>query len=104
MKLFNAVIGFIIGYVLGWLARYIKARKHANDTNRPKTLNIGCGSDDTIHVTSGMIILEIERTSDIHNFDLNNMDDIIFYISSSNKYIQYKDKEFRYVKLDIPLH
>ena len=99
----NAIIGFIFGFLLGELVKYIKSRRYSSNTEKPKTLNIG-DSDDIIHVTSGMLILEIENVSDIHEFDLSNMDYMIFYISSRNKYIHYKNKDFRYVKLDIPLH
>ena len=99
----NAIIGIIFGFLLGKLVNYIRLRIYSNKTERPKTLNIG-DSDDIIHVTSGMLILEIDSISDIHKFDLSNMDDVVFYISSYNKYLHYKDKDFRYVKLDIPLY
>lgn len=99
----NVIIGFIIGFLLGKFVKYIKSRIYSNKIEKPKTLNIG-DSNDIIHVTSGMLILEINNISDVHKFDLSNMDDVVFYISSYNKYLYYKDKDFRYVKLDIPLY
>ena len=98
----KALIFFIIGYLLAKLFNYIDRKKVLANIEVPKTLNIG-DSNDVIKVTSGMMILEIEHTSDIQKFDLENMDNIIFYISSTDKYILYEDKDFRYVKLDIPL-
>lgn len=98
----KALIFFIIGYLLAKFFNYINRKKMLANIEVPKTLNIG-DSNDVIKVTSGMMILEIEHTSDIQKFDLENMDNIIFYISSTDKYILYEDKDFRYVKLDIPL-
>lgn len=99
----NAIICFIIGFLLAKLCNYIDRKRKLANVEIPKTLNIG-NSDDVIKVTSGMMILEINSPSNIHNFDLETMDNVIFYISSTDKYILYKDKDFRYVKLDIPLY
>ena len=98
----NAIICFIIGFLLAKFFNYIDRKRMIKNIEIPKTLNIG-NSDDIVSVTSGMLIFEIYSLSDIHNFDLENIDDVIFYISSTNKYIYYKDKDFRYIKLDIPL-
>lgn len=97
----KAIICFIVGFLLAKLVNYIEIKR--NLANAPKTLNIG-DSEEVIEVTSGMVLIEIETTSTIHNFNLEGMDNVVFYISSTDKYILYKDKDFRYVKLDIPLY
>lgn len=98
----NIIICFIIGFLLAKFFNYIDRKRMIKNIEIPKTLNIG-NSDDIVSVTSGMLIFEIYSPSDMHNFDLENIDDVIFYISSTDKYIYYKDKDFRYIKLDIPL-
>ena len=98
----NAIICFIIGFILAKLFNYITIRKELANNKRFKPLNIG-DSNDVIEVTSGMMVIEIDTPSSIHNFDFENMNNIIFYISSTNEYIHYKDNNFRYVKLDTPI-
>ena len=99
----KAIICFIIGFLLAKLVNYIKTRKGLSDAVGPKTLNIG-DSDETIKVYSGMVVIEIKTPFDIQKFDLESMNDIIFYISGTDRYILYKDKDFKYVKLDVPIH
>lgn len=100
----DVIICFIVGFALGKLINYINEKKTFANVNRPKTLNIGAGdSNDVIKVTSGTMVFEVNNPSDINSFDLEKMDNVVFYISSTDKYILYKDKDLRYVKLDIPL-
>lgn len=98
----DILICFIIGFLLAQLFNYIERKKKIGSINTPKTLNIG-NSNDIIKVTPGMLMFEVNSPSNIHNFNLKKMDNVIFYVSSTNSYILYKDKDFRYVKLDIPL-
>lgn len=99
----NLIICFIIGFLLGKLFNYIDRKRMSNNIEIPKTLNIGDYDDEVIEVASGMILLEVDHIYDIGKIDLSSMDNVIFYISSIDKYILYKDKGYKYVKLDTPL-
>lgn len=74
-----------------------------NNTYYPKTLNIGAGTDEVINVVPGTIVIKIEHASKLQEINLEKMDNVIFYVSGTNKYILYKDNNLRYVKLDIPI-
>ena len=99
----NAIISFIIGFLLAKLVNYISTKRNLETAEIPKTLNIGAGTNEIMKVTSGMIVIEIESVSKLQNINLENMDNVIFYVSGTNKYILYKDNSFTYVKLDIPV-
>ena len=96
----HGIINVIIVLIVIFIYTMIKMMTLLNG---PKTLNIGAGGD-LIHVTHEMIFIELEKTSDLQSFDFEDMDNTIFYISNTNKYILYKNKDFRYVNVDKPLH
>jgi hypothetical protein len=99
----NAIISFVIGFLLAKIVNYIGTKRNLKNTEVTKTLNIGAGTDEIINVTPGTIVIEIESASELQKINLEDIDNVIFYVSGTNKYILYKNNDFRYVKLDIPV-